>query len=328
VPSVRFAAALAPTSDFPTLREACRLAEQGGFHAFARPDHLLAEGVLAPPGAPLLECFTTIAALVPTTTRLRFVQTVTCNSFRSPALLAKMTASLDVISNGRIELGLGAGWLRTEHEAYGYDFLPEVVRLAQLREALQVVKLLWRGEAVDYAGTHYRLRGAVCAPRPVQQPRPPILVGGGGSGLLAVAAAEADIVNIVPPAARGAADPSLVRRFSLARFRRKAAHVRRLAEESGRDPSGLTLSAMFFVQLAETSDETARLLDGVAARYGMSRHEAEGFALALIGTSGQLAERLEARIAALDLGYVVLHFPTPAVLGRFAAEVLPRLGAC
>src|SRR5262245_48224809 len=109
---VRFAASVPATSDFPTLRAACRAAEAGGFDAFARPDHLLAEGALGAPGAPFLECFTATAALVPTTSRLRFVQTVTCNSFRSPALLAKMLATLDVISGGRVELGIGAGWLR------------------------------------------------------------------------------------------------------------------------------------------------------------------------------------------------------------------------
>lgn len=108
-----------------------------------------------------LECFTSIAALVPTTTttRLRFLQTVACNSFRNPALLAMMTATLDAISGGRMELGIGAGWLQREYEAFGYDFPPAPVRLAQLREALQVVKLLWTDDRIDYAGTHYTLRG-------------------------------------------------------------------------------------------------------------------------------------------------------------------------
>src|SRR5213594_678065 len=136
--SVRFAAAVPATSDYPTLCEACRAAEEAGFHAYARPDHLLAEGTLAPPGSPILECFTTIAALVPTTSRLRFLETVACNSFRNPALLAKIVASLDVISDGRVELGIGAGWLAREYEAYGYEFPPMAVRLAQLAEALQV----------------------------------------------------------------------------------------------------------------------------------------------------------------------------------------------
>jgi len=323
--AVRFAAAVAATSDYPTLREACRLAEEGGFDAYTRPDHLLAEGALAPPGAPILECFTTLGALVPATARLRFLQTVACNSFRSPALLAKMVATLDVVSAGRMELGLGAGWLEKEYAAYGFDFPPMPVRLEQLREALQVVKLLWTGGPVDYAGKHYRMRGAVCAPRPLQQPRPPILVGGGGRGLLAIAAAEADIVNIVPPASHGAPDPEAVRGFTLERFRRKAARARALAEAAGRDPAGLTLSAMFFVQLADGEAEARQLLDAVAARYRLAPREAEHFPLALVGTAAQLRERLAERIALLDLGYVVLQLGTPAVLARFAAEVLPAV---
>jgi probable F420-dependent oxidoreductase len=325
MPRVRFAAAVPATSDSPTLREACRVAEAGGFDAYARPDHLLAEGALGPPGAPLLECFTTIGALVPTTSRLRFLQTVACNSFRNPALLAKMIASLDVISGGRMELGIGAGWLAREYEAYGYAFPPMAERLAQLHEALQVVKLLWKGEPADYDGSHYRLRGAVCSPRPVQQPRPPILVGGGGDGLLAIAAAEADVVNIVPPATHGAADREAVRRFTMARFRKKAARVRAFAADAGRDPATLTLSAMFFVQIAENEAQVRAMVDAVAARYGLDAGAAEQFPLMLIGTTSQIRERLAERIASLDLGYVVLHFPSPDAVARFAAEVLPHV---
>jgi probable F420-dependent oxidoreductase len=325
MPRVRFAAAIPATSDWTTTRAACRLAEDGGFDAWARPDHLIAEGTLAPPGAPLLECFTTIAALVPGTSRIRFLQTVACNSFRNPALLAKIVASLDVISDGRVELGLGAGWLAREYEAYGYDFPPMPVRLAQLGEAVRLVKLLWTGDAVDFEGVHYRLRGAVCAPRPLQRPRPPIVVGGGGSGLLAIAAAEADVVNIVPPASHGAADRDAVRRFTLARFRRKAGRVRALAEAAGRGPADVTLSAIFFVQIAEDESEADRLTAAIATRYGLTPREAEHFPLMLAGTPAQLRERLAERITLLDLGYVVLNFRAATELGRFAAEVLPAL---
>ena len=325
MPRVRFAAAIPATSDWATTRAACRAAEAGGFDAWARPDHLIAEGTLGAPGAPLLECFTTIAALVPTTSRLRFLQTVACNSFRNPGLLAKIVTSLDVISDGRIELGIGAGWLAREYEAYGYDFPPMSVRLAQLAEALRVVKLLWTGEPVDYDGAHYRLRGAVCAPRPVQRPRPPIMVGGGGPGLLAIAAREADVVNIVPPASHGAADRDAVRRFTVERFRRKAARVRELAEAAGRSPAAITLSAIFFVQIAADEREAKLLADAIATRYGLSAAEAERFPLMLVGTPAQLRERLAERIELLDLGYVVLNFRDETEVARFATEVLPRL---
>jgi probable F420-dependent oxidoreductase len=319
VPTVRFAAGIAGSSDWPTIRAACLAAEAGGFDGFTRPDHLLAEGVLGPPGAPVLECFTTLAALVPLTSRLRFVQTVTCSSFRSPALLAKMLATLDVVSGGRVDLGIGAGWLRAEYDAYGYPFPPASVRLAQLREAIQVVKRLWTGEPVDFDGRHFRLRGAICRPRPVQQPRPSILVGGGGEGLLRVAAAEADVVNVVPPTGHGGSDPDAVRAFTLEGFRDKAARIRALADRH------VGLSAIFFVQLADTATEAARLVDATAQRYGMSRAGAERFPLMLIGTVDRLREMLAERIALLDLELVLLQFPAAGPLARFAAEVLPAV---
>jgi probable F420-dependent oxidoreductase len=325
MPAVRFAAGIPATSDFVTTREACRLAERVGFDGWVRPDHLLAEGTLASPDAPLLECFTTIAALVPATSRLRFLSLVACNSFRNPALLAKIVASLDVVSDGRIELGIGAGWLRREHEAYGYDFPPAALRLEQLQEAIAVVKSLWSGEPVDHKGRYYRLRNAVCAPRPVQRPRPPIVVGGGGPGLLAVAAREADVVNIVPPAGDGAADAANVRRFTLPRFRAKAARVRALAEASGRDPAAVALSAIFFVRVVDSASEARTLLDAVAARYGLSPADAERFPLMLIGTAERLREQLAERIALLDLGYVILNFASPAELEHFGRDVLPTL---
>jgi alkanesulfonate monooxygenase SsuD/methylene tetrahydromethanopterin reductase-like flavin-dependent oxidoreductase (luciferase family) len=236
-----------------------------------------------------------------------------------------MVATLDLISGGRMELGIGAGWLRSEYEAYGYDFPSAAIRLAQLREALDVVRLLWSGERVDYEGTHYQLRGAVGTPRPVQRPRPPILVGGGGNGLLAVAAVAADIVNIVPPTSAGAADRSAVRRFTLPAFARKAARLRALAGAAGRDPGEITLAGMFFVQLAETPAESRTLLAALAARYDLAPDEAARFPLVLIGTPAELRERLAERIALLELGYVVLQFPTGGALARFAAEVLPAV---
>jgi probable F420-dependent oxidoreductase len=322
---VRFAAGIPATSDFPTLVEACRAAEAGGFDAFTRPDHLLAEGAMAAPGAPILECFTTIAALVPATARLRFLQTVACNSFRNPALLAKMVATLDVVSGGRLELGVGAGWLRQEYDAYGYPFPPMSTRLEQLAEALQVVKRLWTGRAVDFTGSHYRLRDAVCAPPPVQVPRPPIMVGGGGAGLLAIAAAEADVVNIVPPASHGSASPQAVQRFTMEAFQRKAERVRALAAAAGRPPGTPVLSAMAFVRPTDTTAGARAELAAIAERYGVDARAAGRLPLFLVGTPEALREQLEERIARLDLGYVVLQFASPTALTRFAADVLARL---
>jgi probable F420-dependent oxidoreductase len=316
MPAVRFAAGITATSDFPTVVAACDAAERGGFDAFTRPDHLLAEGTLGAPSGPLLECFTTLAALAARTTRIRFVPVVACNSFRNPALLARMVASIDVVSGGRMELGIGAGWHRGEYDAFGIPFPPMPERLAQLREAIGIVKRLWGGAPVDHDGPHYRLRGARCTPVPV---------GGGGPGLLAVAAAEADVVNVVPPTSRGAADPDAVRGFTMERFRRKAVTIRRLAAEAGRDPDALTLSAILFVQLTDDARTTRAVHEGIAARHGFTVAEAERFPLVLAGTPDALRTTLRERIDALGIGYVVLNFATPEHVARFAADVLPSL---
>jgi probable F420-dependent oxidoreductase len=323
--AVRFAAGVTATSDFPTIAAACAAAERGGFDAFTRPDHLLAEGTLGAPSGTLHECFTTLAALAARTTRIRFVPVVACNSFRHPPLLARMVASLDVLSGGRMELGIGAGWHRREYEAYGFPFPPMPERLARLREAIRIVKRLWTGDPVDHHGPHYRLRAARCTPIPLQTPRPPILVGGGGSGLLAIAAAEADVVNVVPPASHGAADPEEVRRFTLERFKKKAATVRRLAAEAGRDPASLTLSAIFFVQLTEDPQVTRQAHEAIAARYKLSLPDAERFPLMFAGTPTDLGERIAERLHALDVRYAILNFATPDAIERFGREVLPAL---
>ena len=114
------------------------------------------------------------------TRRVRVSANVLCNSFRSPALLAKMGATLDVISGGRFELAMGAGWHEPEYHAYGFEFPTAGVRIGQLAEAVRLIKQLWTGEPVDFEGRYYRVRGGRCRPRPLQSPRPPIVIGGAG----------------------------------------------------------------------------------------------------------------------------------------------------
>jgi F420-dependent oxidoreductase-like protein len=142
---------------------------------------------------PILECWTTLSALSTVTERIRLGTMVTCNSFRNPALLAKMAATLDNISNGRLELGIGAGVQKNEHNSYGFPFPSSKARIERLNEALEIIKKLWTEEKASYSGKHYRIRDAVCEPKPVQKPHPPIVIGGGGEKLtLRVTARHAD----------------------------------------------------------------------------------------------------------------------------------------
>jgi len=150
-------------------------------------DHLMFEN------RPILECWATLSALSAVTTHIRLGTMVTCNSFRNPALLAKIAATLDVISGGRLEFGIGAGVQKTEHSAYGFSFPKPRARIERLREAVEIIKKMWTEEKTSYDGKHYSIKEAVCEPKPLQKPHPPITVGGGGEKLmLKVTAQHAD----------------------------------------------------------------------------------------------------------------------------------------
>jgi alkanesulfonate monooxygenase SsuD/methylene tetrahydromethanopterin reductase-like flavin-dependent oxidoreductase (luciferase family) len=142
---------------------------------------------------PILECWTTLSALSAATKKIRLGTMVTCNSFRNPALLAKMAATLDNISNGRLELGIGAGVQKSEHDAYGFSFPSPRVRIERLNEAVELIKKMWTEDTTHYNGTYYNILDAACEPKPIQKPHPPIVVCGAGEKLtLKVTARHAD----------------------------------------------------------------------------------------------------------------------------------------
>ena len=183
---------------------------------------------------PLLECWTALAALSRDTQRLRLGTSVLCNSYRAPSVLAKMAATLDVISEGRLELGLGAGWFEKEYAAYGIPFPKASVRIAQLDEGLEVIRRMWTEPSPSFRGEHYAIDGAVCDPPPVQRPHPPIWIGGEGDKVHRVAARAADGIN--------------VRWWPPERIAARAAFLDQASREVGRDPATLrrSVTALLF----------------------------------------------------------------------------------
>ena len=144
----------------------------------------------------IFECFTLLSATATITNKIRIGQIVTCNSYRNPALLAKMLSTLDVISNGRTELGIGAGWYEKEYAAYGYDFPSHVIRIRQLDESISIIKELWTKRSATFSSRYYMVKDAICNPKPIQKPHPIIMVGGSGERyLLKVVAKHADRYN-------------------------------------------------------------------------------------------------------------------------------------
>ena len=237
---------LAVTS-YETMRRVASQAEELGFDSIWLCDHFL---TLAPdayaedagiaagagPGAraeeprsmPLLECWTALSALARDTRRLRLGTSVLCHSYRSPAVLAKMAATLDVISGGRLDLGLGAGWFEQEYRAYGIPFPRIGERIDQLGEGVEIIRRMWTEPRPAFRGRHYAIDGAVCDPPPLQRPHPPIWIGGEGDRIHRLAARVADGVN--------------VRWWSPERIAARAGYLDAACREFGRDPRALARS--------------------------------------------------------------------------------------
>jgi len=169
--------------------------ENLGYDTIYISDHLVLGSRPQEVAIPRLECLTVIAGLTNLTRKIRFGQLVLCNSFRNPALLAKIGATIDVISSGRFELGIGAGWHRKEYEAYGYPFPKHSVRLEQLSEGVEIIKKMWTEDSPSFHGKHFSIKEADCEPKPLQKPRPRITIGGAGSKVLRIAAFKADQCN-------------------------------------------------------------------------------------------------------------------------------------
>ena len=161
--------------------EIAELAERLGYDSIWVYDHF--HNVPVPAHEAVFECWTTLSALSQRTSRVRLGQMVGCAAYRNPGLLAKITSNIDVMSGGRLDWGIGAGWYDHEFRGYGYEFLPARDRIAMLRETVEVVRSLWTEPDTSYAGKWFRLEGAQCDPKPLQQPHPPILIGGAGEQL-------------------------------------------------------------------------------------------------------------------------------------------------
>ncbi len=233
--------------NFEDMKSVAQEAERLGFDSVWLCDHFLtldpdsyakdagfdaagASGGVGSGSIPLLETWTALSALSQTTKKLRLGTSVLSNSYRIPSVLAKMGATLDHISGGRLDLGLGAGWMREEYEAYGIPFPRASVRIAQMEEAVQLIRKMWTEPHPTFEGAHYAIKGAACDPPPVQRPSPPIWIGGEGKKVLRAAARYADGFN--------------ARWWPPERYLERKEEIDAHCEEAGRDPEGLRRSLM------------------------------------------------------------------------------------
>ena len=265
-------------------------AEHLGYSVLAVPDHFRDQ--LAP--VPAL----TAAALA--TTRLRVASLVFCNDFRHPVVLAKETATLDVLSGGRFELGLGAGWIRAEYDQAGIPFDAPGTRIERLEETVTIVKGLLAGERVTFTGRHYTIAELEGRPVPVQRPHPPILIGGGGQRTLSLAAREASIVGFVPRALK---DGSGLDRadFGEAALRQKIEWVRAAA---GDRFDSLELNAL--IQAVVVSDQRTHTADQLAARFKVARDLVLESPYVLLGTIDEICDTIRQRRERYGISYLTV----------------------
>jgi alkanesulfonate monooxygenase SsuD/methylene tetrahydromethanopterin reductase-like flavin-dependent oxidoreductase (luciferase family) len=255
--------------------------------------------------ADVLEGFTVLTYMAALHPQLKFGHAVLCQSFRNPALLAKMGATLQFMSSGRFILGIGAGWHEEEYQAYGYDFPPNGVRVEQLEEALQIIRAMWTEEKVTFEGRYYRVREAHCEPRP--DPIPPLMVGAFKPKMLRLAAKYADGWNVSSS--------------SIVQYRPMVEAFEQACAEVGRNPATVRRSWIGGCACAPTQEEAEFLTGGL---YSAGNPQDFGF----VGTPKQLLEQMRPFI---DLGvdYFIFDcggFPKLTTLEMLINEVLPALG--
>ncbi len=273
-------------------RELARRVEGLGYSSLFMPDHFGEQW------GPIVGL--TVAAEA--TSTLRVGSLVFDNDYRHPVVLAKELATLDLVSEGRLEVGLGAGWMRSDYEQSGIAYDPPGVRVERMREGLSVMKALWSTGKASVEGSHYRITEAEGYPRPRSSGYPPVIIGGGSPTILALAAAEADIVGINPSLAAGFVGPEVAASSRLERFRDRVEWVRQAAGERF---DSLELQCLtFIVQVVPNRDE---VIESMAPAFGMTPEEAGEVPIALVGTVDEIAETLVRRREELGFSYWVVH---------------------
>ena len=246
MPSFTYAS-VPPDQLFDHAAGLARSAESAGFEVVTVMDHFYQIAVVGAEDEPMLEGYTTLAALARETSSVRLATMVTGVTYRNPALVAKMVTTLDVISKGRAICGIGAAWNESEHVGYGFDFPPIRERMDRLDEALTIIKLMFTEERPSFAGTHYRIDRALNDPRPLQPGGPKILVGGGGeTRTLRLVARHADMSHWFG---------------SLADITRKGEILNRYCEEEGRDPGAIVKTMGSPVVLVENEGEAKTVME-------------------------------------------------------------------
>ena len=263
-----------PVEAYETMTRVAQEAESLGFDSIWLFDHF--HTVPQPTQEPTFECWTSTAALARDTRRVRIGQMVTCNSYRNPALLAKMASTVDVLSHGRLNFGIGAGWYEQEYQAYGYDFPDGPTRLRYLRDALRIIRAMWTEEQATVEGKYLHINGAINQPKGVQKPHIPILIGGAGEKVtLKLVAQYADACNI-----QHLDNEGLARKLSI---------IKQHCNDVGRDYNTIWRTVLFNCAIAANDQEALAKSEPFLRNVPSGRIREQ----ALVGTPDAIRKRVE-----------------------------------
>lgn len=287
--------------DFSQVRKICKTAEDLGFDSVTLMDHF--RPYYPPKNGNLLECWTTLSALAMETRKIKIGTLVTCASYRNPAVLAKIAACLDHISGGRLKFGIGAGWFQKEFDEYGIPFRKPKERIERLEEAIQIIKKMWIQEEASFNGRYYKIDRAMCYPKPIQKPNPPIIVGGSG---------EKFTLRVVAKLADGWNSPG-----SFERYANKLAVLKRHCENVGRDFREIRPSWSAWVILSSDRKKIAEFQPSYIKNLN------DFIDAYLIGTPDQCVEKIQRFI---DLGVTDFELVFPDTFPMYeGVSCIPRL---
>jgi probable F420-dependent oxidoreductase len=285
-------------------RETARQTEALGYNVLLMPDHITDQ--LAPVPA--------LTAAAEATTTLRIGSFVFDNDYRNPVMLAKETATLDLLSSGRLEFGVGAGWNTRDYEQLGIPYDPPKTRVDRMEEALVLIKRLWTESSVTHSGPHYRVRGATVLPRTIQRPHPPVMVAGGGPRMLGIAARLAEIVALAP-AVNERGGP----RLRTVTYRSAEDRISRLRHVAPSRFDALEINVIVFD--AQVTDARQSLLAALAARLKLTVTALVATPFFMYGSHASLVEELLARRERTGISYIALPSAAMEAFAPVVAEL-------
>jgi F420-dependent oxidoreductase-like protein len=292
-----------PVEAYETMTRVAQTADESGYDSVWLIDHF--HTIPQPSQEVTFEAWTTTAALARDTKRIRIGQMVTCNGYRNPALLAKMASTVDVLSHGRLNFGIGAGWYEHEYRAYGYPYPDAPERLRHLREAVQVILAMWTQEEAVFEGKYYQVRGAINQPKGVQTPHIPMLIGGGGEKVtLKLVAQYGDACNVSG---------------DIATLEHKFGVIKQHCEAIGRDYNSIHRTSGTLCIIGDSDEEAvAKIPELMKGRYALAPNAV------LVGTLDTIRKRIAAYEAA-GVQELQIIFPDAIRLDsirRFAKEFI------